>query len=206
MKKRTILCIGLSLIILLLFNGCNSIDNEPLKINDEVFEIVYGDWTPYGDSRYDGEYYLYEKNSKIIFAESNDNNLFEGIVYHNKNDVYPDISMTDQIDKIVFETDKKQIVLEDAISESFLNEILNTNSSNEKIVSANVATMKIFVDVYYKDYPAFQNEIALCYSNSGDLGYIYCNSQKNTNRFGSGNMFLFSDEQLISYIESLNVS
>ena len=205
MKKQFIICIGISIIILLFFNGCDSYDEESVRINDEVYEIVYGEWTPYGDSRDSDEYYLYEKDSKIIFAESKDDKFFERIIYHNINDIYPDISMTDQIDKIVFKTDKEQIILEDTIKELFLKEILNSGTSNKKIVSANIATLQIFVDVYYKNYPAFQNEIALCCSNNGDYGYIYCNTQKNIDNFGSGNMILFSDKQLISYIESLHM-
>ena len=205
MKKRIIICIALLSIILFSFNACNSSEEEQLKINNEVFETVYGEWIPYGDARFDGEYYLYEKDSKIIFAENKDNRFSESLIYHNTSDAYPDISMTDRIDKIVFQTNREKIELSDDMKAAFSNEILNSDKSNGKIATADLATMEIFVFVYYKDYPAFQNEIALCCSDSGDVGYVYCETQKNTNKFGFGNMSVFSDEQLISYIESLGL-
>ena len=205
MKKHIVICIGLLFIVLFSFSGCDPSDKEPLKINNEIYEMVYGVWTPFGDYRDDGKYYLYERDSETIFAKSKGPKFAEALIYHNTNDVYPDISMTEQIDKIVFQTNGKQIELNDDVKAAFLNEVLSSDTSKEKIASANLATMEIFVFIYYKDYPAFQNEIALCCSENGDLGYVYCETQKNTDKFGSGNMYVFSDEQLISYIESLNL-
>lgn len=205
MKKTISILISITLINLLFLSGCSSNNDDTVIINSEYYEVADHDWTPYGNSNYNGEYYLYNDNSKTVFAKSEDNRLFDGIIYHNLNDIYPDISMTDRIDKIVFERESKQIVLDSNIADILINELSNTNKSNLETVPANSATIKVYINVFYQNYPAYQNEFAICYSNNNELGFIYCETEKNTNSFGKGNMALFSDDQLINYIESLNL-
>lgn len=187
-----------------MFTGCNFSDSESITINNEHYEIADIQWTPYGDAYFNGEYYLYNDNSKTIFAKAEESSLFEPIVYHNSSDVYPDISMTDRVEKITLQLDDAQIELDSDITQLLVNE-LTADSTEIKTAPADISTAEVYVNVYYKDYPAYQNEFVLCCSNNNELGFIYCETEKNTNSFGKGNMALFSDDQLINYIESLNL-
>lgn len=193
------------MINLLLFTGCSSNNNDSIIIHGETYEIANHNWIPYGDTYYDGEYYLFKNESKTIFAKSEGSGLFDGIVYHNVNDIYPDISMKNRIDKIVFEIDDNQFTVDSNITNLLVNELSNADNSKQETSAADISTAKVYVNVFYKDYPAYQNEFVLCYSNNGKLGFMYCETEKSTNQFGKDNMVIFSNEELISYIESLNL-
>lgn len=187
-----------------MFTGCNYSDNKSITINDERYEIANHNWKPYGDSEYDGKYYLFKNSSNIIFAKAEENNLFEPLIYHNSDDVYPDVSMADRVDRIILQLDGAQIELDSDIAKLLVNE-LNADSTIIKAVPADISTAEVYVNVYYKDYPAYQNEFVLCYSNNNQLGAMYCETEKNTEKFGKDNMVLFSNNELISYIEFLNL-
>ena len=204
MKKTILTLLCLLLITLSIFTGCNLNNSELITINDELFEVANYNWTPYGDAYYDGEYYLFKNGSKTVFAKTEDGGLFEPIIYHNVNDMYPDISMKDRVDKIVLQIEDNKITLDSNVTELLINELTTDYLEVEKD-SADISTAEVYVNVFYKDYPAYQNEFVLCYSNNNKLGFMYCETEKNSNQFGENNIVLFSNKELISYIESLNI-
>lgn len=212
MKKSIFIAICFAIICSFIFTGCESknnsenIENESIVINNETYEPIEADWTVFGSPHQDGEYYLYDYNSKAIFAKTEDTSLFEGVFYHNTNDAYPDITMTDRIDKIVLETEDKQVTIKEDMADRLIAELSNSSSSKPNTATYDATTTVAFVNVYYKDYPAYQNEFMLCYSNDDEMGFAYCLTEKNNEKFGDyNNMALFSDEQLIDYLESLKL-
>lgn len=200
------------MILLFAFAGCSSennntnIDDGSIIINNETYESINAEWTVFGNARYDSGYYLYENNSKAIFAKTEDSFLFEGVFYHNTSDKYPNISMTDRIDKIVLETEDNQVTIEDDMADRLIEELLSSASSKPNTAACDAVTAEAFVNVYYKDYPAYQNEFVLCYSKDNKMGFAYCLAEKNNKKFGDyNNMALFSNETLIDYLESLKL-
>ena len=189
------------------FTGCslnNNVDNETVIIENKEYEIINSDWTPYGNTRFNGEYYLYENDSNTIFAKGKDNILFDGVIYHNTDDTYPDISMSEKIDKIILEADNNQIVPDDDITDLILEELGNISGSlNCKTAAADLSKADIYINVYYKNYPASQNEFVICFSEDSEPGVMYCETYRNTNTFGENKMMLFFDKDLIAYINSL---
>ncbi len=180
-------------------------NSESITIDNENYETADNSWTPYGEAYYDGEYYLFKNGTETIFAKTEESSLFEPLIYHNTNDVYPDISMKDKIDKIVLQIDNNQITLDSNMTELLVNELSNADNSKHKTASADISAAEVYINVFYKDYPAYQNEFVLCYSNDNELGFMYCETEKNTNKFGENNMALFSNKELTSYINSLNL-
>lgn len=184
------------------FPSCSLDYDTTIKINGEIYDIANPEWTPYGNTRTNGTYYLYGNNSGIIFAKGTDDIFFDSLIYHNRNDSYPDISMVDKIAKIILDTEASEITVSEEFTEMLLQEFNNTDKVFEP---ADFSTAEVFVNVYYKDYPAFQNEYVLCLSDNGKLGYMYCDTEKNTESFGNNNMSLFSNNELKSYISSLDL-
>lgn len=182
----------------------SDVNNDVLIIDNEHYEIADNHWTPYGDAYFNGEYYLFKNDSKTLFAKAEESSLFEPIIYHNSSDVYPDISITDRVEKITLQLDDTQIELNSDIAQLLANE-LNADSTEIETATADISTAEVYVNVYYKNYPAYQNDFVLCYSNDNQLGVMYCETERNTNKFGKDNMVLFSNKELISYIKSLNL-
>ena len=184
------------------FPSCSLNYDTTIKINGEIYDIASPEWTPYGSTITNGNYYLYKNSSGIIFAKEDDDILFESLIYHNRNDIYPNVSMTDKIYAIVLDTESSKLTVSEEFTEIFIQEFNNTDKVFE---TADLSTAEIFVNVYYKDYPAFQNEFVLCLSDNGNLGYMYCDTKKNTESFGKNNISLFSNNELKSYISSLDL-
>lgn len=207
MKKSISILLCFLVICLLLFTGCrsnNNVDNERIMIENKEYEIINRDWTPYGNTLFNGKYYFYKNDSNTIFIKAKDTALFDGIIYHNADDIYPDISMSEKIDKIILEVDNNQIVADNDITELILGELSNISSSlNCKTSIVDLSKSEIYINVYYKNYPAYQNEFMICFSTNNEPGVMYCETDRNTNAFGENKMLLFSDKKLISYINSL---
>ncbi|MDE6659610.1 MAG: hypothetical protein K2K01_05810 [Eubacterium sp.] len=202
-SKKTTKIICCLLFLLFMFTGCKlNNEEEQVLINDETYEEADHDWTVYGNYIQDGDYYLYENSSSVVFARKETNMFSEGIIYHNTNDEYPNISMESKIEKIVLDNGIKQITIEDNIADMFVQEF---NRTDKTYKSADVSTAELYVNVYYKDYPAYQNEFVLCSSDSNEFGFMYCETEKNTNMFGKNNMALFLNDEIISYIQSLKL-
>lgn len=207
MKKLISILFCFFVLSLLLFVGCeqyNNVDNEMLIIGNKEYEIINSDWTPYGKTQFNGKYYLYENDPNTIFVKAKETALFDGIIYHNTDDVYPDISMRDKIDKIILETESKHIVVNDEIKELVLGELENISSySNYKTSIADLSKSEFYLNVYYINYPAYQNEFMICFSTDNEPGVMYCETERNTNAFGKNKILLFSNKKLVTYINSL---
>ncbi|MCD7796854.1 MAG: hypothetical protein LUG95_04405 [Clostridiales bacterium] len=206
MKRIISVFLCIAAVCLLFFTGCESNDdaNNTIIIDGTEFETVNTDWTVYTEATYNGEYYLYGNDSGIIFAEAEDNELFDGVVYHSTDDTYPDISSNDKIEKITVDTENSELSLDSDISSLFCDEMNRVTLKNDfETDTADLSKADIYVNVYYEDYPAYQTEFVICFSENGVPGIMYCETSRNTAAFGENNMMLFSNETLIEYFNSI---
>jgi hypothetical protein len=190
-------------------SGCVSDDmeyqDEKLVLYDKTYEICDSDWYPYGTELSVDDYVFYENDTEKIFVKVPDELFSEGVLYHSIDDEYPDVTQTDKIEKIDLVYQNKTITLNnDCISE--FSELLSTDDiESSKLKKADMSSEFVYVNVYYSNYPAYQNELLICKTEDGEFGIMFCETEQNTATFGSGMALTITSNRLTQCLEQIPV-
>lgn len=204
-RKTIIVVLCVAMVFL---SGCVSADiedqNEQLVLFDKTYEICDSSWYPYGTPVSVDDYVFYENDNEKIFIKVSDELFSEGVLYHLKDDKYPDITQTDKIEKIDLVFQNKTITINDNCISEF-SELFSTNDiESSKLKKADMSSEFIYVNVYYSNYPAYQNELLICKTYDGEFGIMFCDTKQNTDTFGSGMVLTITSNRLIQCLEQIS--
>lgn len=202
MFRKTIIVV--LCIIMAFLSGCVSPDlkyqNEQLVLFDKTYEICDSSWYPYGETISADGYTIYKNDSQNIFVNIQDGLFSEGILYHWVDSEYPDITQIDRIEQIDLVFQNKTITIDNnCISE--LSELFSTNDiEKHQLKKADMSSEFVYVNVYYSNYPAYQNEFFICKTYDGEFGIMFCDTEQNTAAFGLGMVRTINSNVLLQYL------
>lgn len=189
-------------LILTLTIGCTAIHSENSVIyNDNTYELCRTDFSVYGDSYKSEGFICYGTKGSPVFVEEKSILFDEGLVYHLADDEYPDISQSERIEKIVVTAGNDMKEIDGKYYDDFSELLSFENLNDELIKKADISKQMRFIEIYYKDYPAYQTTYMIVESGE-DVGIMYCETATNTTMFGEDNMYVINGE-LGAYIKSL---
>lgn len=197
-----IFLIMLIFILLVSTIGCNAnYCADTVNYNNNTYELCENDFSVYGNTFKSEGFLCYGPKNSPIFVKENSFLFDEGLVYHLISDDYPNISQLQLIEKISLTNGNIVYEVESKYFNSFSKLLSFNDMDNELIKKADNSANMWFIEIYYKDYPAYQTTWMIVESNN-DIGVMYCSNATNTSMFGENNMYVINGDLGI-YIKSL---
>lgn len=202
MFRKTI--IAVLCVVMTFLSGCVASDleyqNKQLILFDKTYEICDSSWYPYGETISADEYSFYKNDPQNIFVKIQDGLFSEGILYHWVDSEYPDITQIDRIEQIDLVFQNKTITVDNNCISEFFELFSINNIEKSKLKEADMSSEFVYVNVYYLNYPAYQNEFLICKTYDGEFGIMFCNTEQNTATFGSGMVRIINSNVLLQYL------
>lgn len=182
--------------------GCSSDYNENTVIfNNNKYELCKNNFSVYGDYYKSKGYKCFGSNRSPKFLEKSSILFDEGLIYHLADDEYPDVSQSERVEKIKICNENIGKEVDSRYFNDFLEFLLFEELDEELIKKENTNSEYWFVEIYYKDYPAYETTYMIVETNE-NIGIMCCETARNTSMFGQDNMYVIGGE-LELYIKSL---
>lgn len=200
MKQK---CLGMMILLtitLTFFSCCNSdSESDEIFFNGEKYLVCSDEWYPYGDTVKHNEFFIFNNDANMRFIKAQDSFWFEGVTYHKASDIFPSVK-TSEIDKITLDFGTKQVKIDDV----FISEIVHILNGNNIVVSdADLSNEFLHINIYYKNYPAYQSKWLITQTMTGSLGIMYSETEENTAKIGLNKAMLIKSNELTEYINNL---
>lgn len=185
-------------LLLLVLCGCNNASDE-IVYNQHEYTECDRSWHPYGNIVKQDDYCTYDNDDRNIFI-CEVALIGEKIIYHRLDDTYPDTSQKDRISHIALTRDSEEITVDEKYKAQIV-DALNLQEKPYATEKIDYSSDFLFINVYYKDYPAYQNECAFCLSENGNVCIMFCETEKNSQKIGKEKALLISNDELKEYIK-----
>ncbi|MGN1124019.1 MAG: hypothetical protein ACI4RR_06705, partial [Eubacterium sp.] len=174
----------LLMIFLIIFTvcGCNNSVSDEIVYNQHSYTECDRSWHPYGNTVKQDDYCTYDNDDNNIFI-CETSLIGERIIYHRSDDTYPDTSQIDKISCIALTRGSEEITVDEKYKAQIV-EMLNLQEKPYATEKIDYSSDFLFINVYYKDYPAYQNECAFCLSENGNVCIMFCETEKNSQKIG----------------------
>lgn len=197
----------LSLLIALVLCTCSNQYRNDKNDIVEAFGYYYEEcapsWHPYGNTTEKENFLVFDNDKNNIFINMPDSLFSEGIMYHRTDDVYPSITQIDRIDKIILENGSAEIAVDEEYVSVLSNVLAFSDIDPANIINLDYGKEFFFINVYYKNYPAYQNECMLTLSDEGIPIIAFCETEKNTQIIGNDKALKINNKELAGYLEFL---
>lgn len=206
MKKKVIYLILLLSFSFLLLCSCNSENStDSVTFNGDVYTICDYDWHPFGQESRAGEFILFENDKDNLFIKTPTFLFSEGVIYHKEGDTYPSVANTESIEKITLDNGKEEIDVSPIYAEQFkkLLQFENISESLLEEVDHSEKSSFLFVNVYYRDYPAYQNKWMLVKIQNNVWGIQFCETSENSKMLGENNALRITSSEINEYLNHL---
>lgn len=173
----------------------------------EAFGNVYAEcddeWHPYGKPLEKGNFIIYDNDRNNIFINVPDVLFSEGVVYHKTDDNYPSVSQSESIECIVLDDGVTKFEVDTQYIHE-LSQILSfSDLATDKIQNIDFSKEFYFINVFYYDYPAYQNEWMVCTLEDGGIGVAFCKPEKNNQVLGENKALIIDSTELAKHIKSI---
>lgn len=184
-------------IITISFVSCKSNNNDLVIIEDE-YEYAEDDWTPIGKEIKKGKFCAFSGDEQFVFIK--EKSLFsEGIIYHKKNDAYPNIT-TSKIMKVVLSEGNQDIIVDDNYYKYFQNGFFE-NTDELRITKDDCCGSMLFANLYFINYPAYYTSYYFTKTVNNMVVVRYCEEAMNYELFGNYNSsIIITDKELSDYL------
>ena len=201
--KNAIKLLSIPFAILLIFCGCAKQTDSTVNALGHSYEDCDKSWYPYGNRTEKDGYVVFDNDENTIFIGESNALFYENVIYHRIDDVYPSVSQIERIDRIVLTNGEKEITLDEKFIPS-MSEILTFSDVDPSAMQAlDYSREFFFVKVYYKDYPAYQNECMITISSDGKPVIAFCETEKNAQIIGDGKALEISNAESAEYLTAL---
>lgn len=203
MKKW--LCLLITFIIITIFPSCdnqNISETDSLVFNGEKYSVSSNEWYPYGTITKQDDYLTFDNDDNNIFIRAYSSRVFDGVLYHKDSDIYPS-TKTSSVDKLILDCDTKKVKMDNEYASEMINILHFEEKNTQKLQSADMSSDFIFINIYYKNYPAYQCKWMIVKTIDNSLGIMYCEAEENNTNFGRNQAFVIDSIALTEYINNL---
>ena len=188
---------------LMVFCGCAKQADKPFTALGHSYEECDKSWHPYGDTTEKENFLIYGNDESNIFISESSALSSGRTSYHRVDDVYPSVSQADRIELIVLTNGEKEITLDKRFITPMAEILTFAKIDSSSIRMLDYSKEFYFVNVYYKGYPAYQNEWMISVSDGGNLLIAFCETEKNTRMIGDGKGLVINNDELAKYLKSV---
>lgn len=203
MKKLVKILFLLNLMfVLVLTVGCSSDYNvDTVVFDNNTYELCRNNFSVYGDYYKSKGFKCYDFEGSSVFIEDNVVLFEEGLIYHLADDEYPNVSQYDRIEKIKLVNDDISVEIDEEYLMEFSELLCFDKINNEEIAKSDVSGQFWFIEIYYKNYPAYETTYMVV-EFDGNIGIMCCETARNTSLFGMDNMYVINGD-LKNHIKGL---
>lgn len=201
--KNVIRLLIIPLAFFIVFCGCAKQADKPFTALGHSYEECDKSWHPYGNTREKENFLVFDNDNNNIFINIPDSLFAEGITYHRTDDIYPSITQIDRIEKIILENGNTEIAVDEEYVSAFSNVLAFSDVDPAEIINLDYGKAFFFVNVYYRSYPAYQNECMIALSDEGVPIIAFCETEKNDQMIGNGKALKINNQELAEYLKSI---
>lgn len=210
--KSFVRLISFILSSLILLSGCSLImemDDHPLNYNGGQYRLVRN-WEMINSDDYTKNEATWAEKEYDIFVYSDMGNRFifdeyYQLLYHKEADTLPnytDIKGVEKMEIIFSDVNKSKTVLDneeilktaiELMSQPYDRDSFKNNSPFKKTIAV--------INVYYKDYPAYQSAVSVLEADDGSIGFVIIDWNESEKVNNSDYIVVPSNSQLRSYFK-----
>ena len=198
--KNTAKLLIIPFAILMIFCGCSKQADNTFEALGNTYEECDKSWHPYGNRTTKDGFVAFDNDKNDIFIGESNALFYEDVIYHRADDVYPSVSQIDRIERIVLTDGEKKITLDKEFVSSMAEILTFSKIDSSEIIMLDYGKDFFFINVYYKDYPVYQNECMITVSNDGEPVIAFCETEKNAQILGEGKALTINDDELSEYL------